>query len=101
MIVVTEPKLADRESLTPRQRFVVHQSTWQTYQTLLRAFEDRPIRLTFDRGELELLSPSGPHERLKKLLDRLITARVPPQDALWHYEHRQPQGIKTVVEFDV
>ena len=74
MIVATEPKLVDRESLAPRQRFVVHQSTWQTYQSLLRAFEDRPIRLTFDRGELELRSPSGPHERLKKLLDRLITA---------------------------
>lgn len=29
----------------------------------------------------------------------LITARVPQDEALWHYEHRQPQGIKTVVEF--
>jgi threonine dehydrogenase-like Zn-dependent dehydrogenase len=33
-------------------------------------------------------------------LSALITARVSPQDALWHYEHRQPQGIKTVVEFN-
>jgi threonine dehydrogenase-like Zn-dependent dehydrogenase len=33
-------------------------------------------------------------------LARLITARVPPADALWHYEHRQRQGIKTVVIFD-
>lgn len=30
-------------------------------------------------------------------LSALITARVPPDEALWHYEHRQPQGIKTVV----
>ncbi|MEX2174646.1 MAG: alcohol dehydrogenase catalytic domain-containing protein [Pirellulaceae bacterium] len=30
-------------------------------------------------------------------LSALITARVAPADALWHYEHRQPQGIKTVV----
>lgn len=30
-------------------------------------------------------------------LSALITARVSPEDALWHYEHRQPQGIKTVV----
>jgi threonine dehydrogenase-like Zn-dependent dehydrogenase len=32
-------------------------------------------------------------------LRSLITARVRQDEALWHYEHRQPQGIKTVVEF--
>lgn len=30
----------------------------------------------------------------------LITHRVPPADALWHYEQRVPQGIKTVVMFE-
>lgn len=30
-------------------------------------------------------------------LSALITARVSQDEALWHYEHRQPQGIKTVV----
>jgi threonine dehydrogenase-like Zn-dependent dehydrogenase len=29
----------------------------------------------------------------------LITARVRPADSLWHYTHRQPQGIKTVVVY--
>jgi threonine dehydrogenase-like Zn-dependent dehydrogenase len=33
-------------------------------------------------------------------LQALVTARVPPAEALWHYEHRQPQGIKTVVMYD-
>ncbi len=32
-------------------------------------------------------------------LAALITARVPPADSLWHYTHRQPQGIKTVVVY--
>jgi threonine dehydrogenase-like Zn-dependent dehydrogenase len=32
-------------------------------------------------------------------LANLITARVSPADALWHYEHREPQGIKTVVVY--
>jgi glucose 1-dehydrogenase len=32
-------------------------------------------------------------------LTALITARVRPEDALWHYEHRQPQGIKTVLMY--
>jgi glucose 1-dehydrogenase len=30
----------------------------------------------------------------------LITARVRQHDSLWHYEHRQPQGIKTVVNYE-
>ncbi len=54
------------------QRFVMQHASWATYQTLRKTFEDQPIRLTFDRGRLELMSPSGPHERIKKLLDRLL-----------------------------
>ena len=32
-------------------------------------------------------------------LAALITARVSPEESLWHYTHRQPQGIKTVVVY--
>jgi threonine dehydrogenase-like Zn-dependent dehydrogenase len=32
-------------------------------------------------------------------LAALITARVPPEESLWHYEHREPQGIKTVLMY--
>jgi threonine dehydrogenase-like Zn-dependent dehydrogenase len=32
-------------------------------------------------------------------LSALITARVPPKEALWHCEHREKQGIKTVVDY--
>jgi threonine dehydrogenase-like Zn-dependent dehydrogenase len=39
-------------------------------------------------------------QRDAEALAALITARVTQDDALWHYEHRQPQGIKTVVQFD-
>ena len=74
MITLPAPAIASRAEPMPQQRFVVRQSSWQTYQTVLKAFADSPVRVTFDRGALELMSPSGPHERLKKLLDRLISA---------------------------
>jgi threonine dehydrogenase-like Zn-dependent dehydrogenase len=32
-------------------------------------------------------------------LQSLITARVSLGESLWHYEHRQAQGIKTVIEY--
>lgn len=40
------------------------------------------------------------YHRNDRALAKIITARVTPADALWHYEHRQPQGIKTVVQFE-
>jgi hypothetical protein len=33
-------------------------------------------------------------------LAAIFTDRVRPEYALWHYEDRRPQGIKTVVAFD-
>lgn len=35
-----------------------------------------------------------------RLAQSLITDRVSPTDAIWHYEHRKPQGIKTVVTYE-
>ena len=32
-------------------------------------------------------------------LQSLVTARVSLSESLWHYEHRQAQGIKTVIEY--
>jgi threonine dehydrogenase-like Zn-dependent dehydrogenase len=40
------------------------------------------------------------HERFGGPLAALITNRARGDDALWHYEHREPQGIKTVVMYD-
>ncbi|MCH7988587.1 MAG: Uma2 family endonuclease [Planctomycetes bacterium] len=60
------------EQLTTEQRFVLRDADWQTYQSMLATVGDRPIRVTYNRGSLEIMSPSGLHERLKKLLDRLL-----------------------------
>lgn len=35
----------------------------------------------------------------RKELAELITARVRLEESLWHYEHREPQGIKTVLMY--
>lgn len=39
-------------------------------------------------------------QQLPEPLERLITARVSPDESLWHYEHREPQGIKVVLVYD-
>jgi len=57
------------------QRFVLHGTAWRTYERLLRAFADQPgMRLTYDRGTLELMTLSHEHERYSYLLARLVDA---------------------------
>ena len=55
------------------QRFLLQAIDWGTYETFLRALGDRSgVRLTYDRGNLELMSPPPPHEIYKTLLGRLV-----------------------------
>ncbi|HTU92307.1 MAG TPA: Uma2 family endonuclease [Gemmataceae bacterium] len=54
------------------QRFVVHGVDWQTYEKTLEAFGNQPIRITYDRGSLELMSPLTIHEIYKRCLGLLL-----------------------------
>ncbi len=54
------------------QRFVLHDIDWEGYQSLLKILGDRPVRVTYDRGTLELMTPLPIHERYKSLFGRLI-----------------------------
>jgi len=56
-------------------RVVLPHVSWQTYQSLVKDFEREPaLRLTYDRGRLEIRMPLDPHEAYKKLLGRLVEA---------------------------
>lgn len=39
---------------------IIHLSgiSWQTYETLLKELSDRRLRLTYNRGNLEIMAPS-------------------------------------------
>ena len=45
---------------------------WDTYEKLRASERNRNIRMTYDDGELELMSPSKLHERIAELLGVLI-----------------------------
>ena len=55
-------------------RFVLYGVSWETYVALRDAPDNDNVRMTYDRGELEMMSPSKPHEQYASLLDRLIHA---------------------------
>jgi Uma2 family endonuclease len=54
------------------QRFLLYDISWQFYRAFLKELADRPIRLTYDRGTLELMAPSFRHESLSAILGRFI-----------------------------
>lgn len=45
---------------------------WSAYEFVSRAFEDRHIRITFDQGDLEVMTLTHEHESSRKVLGRLI-----------------------------
>jgi Uma2 family endonuclease len=50
----------------PEQRIVLDHITWEVYEQLLATHRDRSVpRFTYDRGKLEIMSPSAEHEELK------------------------------------
>src|SRR5262245_9683339 len=52
---------------------LLHGIRWRTYLRLLRAFaEYRSVRLTYDRGALEIMSPLLEHELPADLLGRCV-----------------------------
>ncbi len=48
--------------------------SWDTYQRMLADIGEGRTRLTYDEGTLEVMSPSPFHEKLKKLIGRLLEA---------------------------
>ncbi|MGC8638989.1 MAG: Uma2 family endonuclease [Isosphaeraceae bacterium] len=79
--VETETRVAPGES-----RVVIRDVGWQGYETLLNLVGDQPVRITYDRGDVELMSPLLKHERNRSLLGllvRILTAelRIPRMSA--------------------
>ncbi len=60
---------------TSEQRFLAS-TNWEGYLHVLRAFEGVRVRITFDRGKLELLTTSPQHEEIKKFLGQLLEAAL-------------------------
>jgi Uma2 family endonuclease len=58
--------------LTPEQQFTLTDISWEGYETILNLLNDRPVRVTYNRGFLELMILSYAHERYKKLIARLV-----------------------------
>jgi Uma2 family endonuclease len=57
----------------PVQRFVLHNVSWEEYGKFLEAIGENHVRVTYDRGRLELMSPQPLHERYKHFFSLFFT----------------------------
>jgi Uma2 family endonuclease len=61
------------ENLTsPGKNIQLSGISWQTYETLLAEYIDRPLRLKYNGGNLEILEPSPEHQFYKTIIGRFV-----------------------------
>jgi Uma2 family endonuclease len=57
----------------PEQRVLLRNVSWETYERLLEEnFDNSSPRFTYDRGVLEIMSPSAEHEWYNQLVSDLV-----------------------------
>src|SRR5438045_1012466 len=57
----------------PEQRVTLHNVSWETYERLLADLQDSSApRMTYDRGTLEIMSPSSEHERYNRTAAQIV-----------------------------
>ncbi|MFM9267734.1 Uma2 family endonuclease [Tychonema sp. BBK16] len=60
--------------LTPGSAMIISGLTWKTYEALLQDLGDnRPTRIAYDQGVLEIRMPGELHEIVNRLLAKIIT----------------------------
>ena len=61
-------------SVLENRNVVLRNIRWETFLSLLEDLGESRGRIAYNRGTLEIMSPTLKHERLKKLIGRLIEA---------------------------
>jgi Uma2 family endonuclease len=68
------PAFIDRVG-APAHRVVLDRVSWRTYESLMADFGERRIpRFAYDRGALEIVSPTPPHEEANLALAAVVAA---------------------------
>lgn len=66
--------MATVEQLTTEPRFTLRGVPWEVYEALRDIRANWHVRMTYDRGTLEMMVNSNRHENVKRLIGQLIEA---------------------------
>jgi Uma2 family endonuclease len=86
MATVTDETSAPHTALPGDEHVLLRDISWATYEALLQEIEgNRRLYLTYDRGNLEIMSPSHKHEYSKRFIGRMIEAYT----ETWHSDEER------------
>jgi Uma2 family endonuclease len=73
--MLVESHVLDRLTATATaEKHIYYGVKWEVYLQLLEDLgDDRSVRLTFNRGVLEIMSPKRLHEQITRLVDMVVT----------------------------
>src|SRR4051812_24072864 len=66
------PKRLEKWAFNEVQHIVLDDVSWAFYEHVLKEIGDRQIRVTYDDGRIEIMSPLSEHEMAKKPIARLL-----------------------------
>ena len=70
---VTEISLTDVVASSINKKLIVQGVSWDSYEDILKGFENsNALHFAYDNGDLEIEMPSRKHEKLNRLLAKLI-----------------------------
>ena len=72
MVLIKEPVQAP----IGERRLAFHNVNWQTYQDIVKALGDRPVRINFDGNRLEIVMPLELHEFARAMFDQFVRILV-------------------------
>lgn len=71
MTAIATAAVSQRE-ITGAGSILLHGVSWEVYQALRQPEENNHLRMTYDRGDLEVMSPQRKHGKIATLLGRMI-----------------------------
>jgi Uma2 family endonuclease len=60
------------EHLPEGSTLVIHQFSWDEYEILVEVLDRPKLRVTYDNGRLEIVSPSSRHEKYSLVIEALV-----------------------------
>src|SRR5262245_709157 len=65
-------------------RILLKDINWEAYEAILKSWADRPYRLTYDQGMLEIMCPLHSHEQYGGLIGQMVVAHTEEMDIPRH-----------------
>ena len=69
---MTTTLLESVDTSRPDQYLYLENVSWECYEMLAVAADDRRLQITYDQGRMEIMSPLPRHERVKTILGSMI-----------------------------